>query len=292
MKLEHLKSFLAVRKHLGYTRAGKALFLSQPAVSRHVQKLEDELGVPLFEQIGKTLALTDAGRTLASEAERLLGDLERVSEEVKAHAGPDRGTLRLGASTTPGFYLLPPLLGLFHRRFPAVEISYTVDNSLRIADALLRNEIDLGFVGAQVPHADLRLESVIEDEVVFFTSLTHHLAGRRVSLRSLGQETWVVREKGSATRQLVEERIAREGMKIDQAISLGCPEGVKAVVAGGVGISFLSIHGLREDFKRGRLRQVKVRGFKLKRPIYRVSHVGKHASPVVEAFLRLVRDRF
>src|SRR5438034_10890783 len=111
MTLDHLRSFLAVQKHLGYTRAGKELFLSQPAVSRHVQALEDQLGVTLFEQIGKRLSLTDAGRTLAKEAERLLGDLERVSETVKAHSGADRGTLRLGASTTPGFYLLPALLG-------------------------------------------------------------------------------------------------------------------------------------------------------------------------------------
>lgn len=289
----HLKTFLAVEKHRNYTHAAKELFLSQPAVSRQVRQLEDELGVRLFEQIGKTLSLTDAGRTLSREAKRLLGDMERVAEAVKAHRTAERGTLRLGASTTPGIYLLPPILGTFHRKYPDVELSYTVENSLRIEERILKNELDMGFVGAHLSSQELHLEPVIEDEIVFFASPSHPLAGRRrIQLKSLAKETWVVRERGSATRELLESRLVSSGAKIGRAITLESPEAVKAVVAGGFGFSFLSIHGLRDDIKRGRLKKLSVSGFRLKRPIYYVRHLEKHTSPVIEAFLSLAQATF
>ncbi len=286
-----LQTFLAVQKHLNFTLAAKELYLSQPAVSRQIRKLERELGVRLFEQLGKSISLTAAGRTLEREAEKLLGNIERISEAVKAHSGAARGTLRLGASTTPGFYLLPPLLGRFHQRYPEVELSYIIDNSLRIEEAILRNELDLGFVGAHLAHDDLQMDPVVEDEIVFFASPKHPLARRgRVPLQALAEELWVVREKGSATRQLVEARLSASGVSIGRAITLGCPEAVKAVVAAGLGFSFLSIHGLREDLKGGKLKKLAVTGFKLTRPIFCVRHVGKHTSPAMAAFSNLVSE--
>ncbi|MHC4729076.1 MAG: LysR family transcriptional regulator, partial [Planctomycetota bacterium] len=157
MNPHHLRTFLAVRKHLNYTHAAQDLFLSQPAVSRQVRQLERELGVRLFEQIGKSLHPTDAGETLTREAEKILGALERTAEAVRAHRSAEHGSLRVGASTTPGFYLLPGLLGRFHARYPRVDLRYAVENSLRIEQMIVRNELDLGFVGAHLAHDDLDL---------------------------------------------------------------------------------------------------------------------------------------
>jgi DNA-binding transcriptional LysR family regulator len=289
----HLRTFLAVRDHGSYTQAARALFLSQPAVSRQVHDLEDDLGVRLFDQIGKALFLTDAGRTLAAEAERLLGSIDRAVEAVRAHRGADRGLLRIGASTTPGFYLLPRVLGRFHARHPGVEISYAVDNSLGIEEGILRNGLDVGFVGAPLASRDILLEPFLDDRIVFFSSPAHPLARRRrIDLESLEDEWWVIREQGSATRRLVEEELARSGVKIGKAVTLSCPEAVKAVVAGGFGFSFLSIHGLRDDLKRRRLSMLSVRGFRLERTLYRARHRDKHASPAVEAFLEAARHSF
>ena len=176
MNPHHLRTFLAVRKHLNYTRAAEEVFLTQPAVSRQVRQLEEELGVRLFEQIGKSLHLTDAGETLAVEAEKLLGAMERTAEAVRSHRSAERGSMRIGASTTPGFYLLPDLLAQFHRRFPKVALHYTVENSLRIEQMIVRNELDLGFVGGHLSNEDLDLRPLIEDEIVCFTSPSHHLA--------------------------------------------------------------------------------------------------------------------
>jgi DNA-binding transcriptional LysR family regulator len=241
--------------------------------------------VRLFEQLGKSLHLTDAGRVLASEAEKLLGSIERSAEAVRAVRSVEHGSLRIGASSTPGFYLLPRIVGRFHRRFPGVDIGYAVENSLGIEERILRNELDLGFVGAHLSHADLRLDPVLEDEVVCFAHPSHPLARRaRIDPKDLRGALWVVRERGSATRRLVEAWLAERGVRIERTIELGCPETVKALVAGGVGISAISIHGLRER-SRGRLARLPVAGLRLRRPIYLVRHADKHVSPVMEAFL-------
>ena len=291
MNPSHLRTFLSVAQHLNYTHAAKKLLLSQPAVSRQVRQLEKELGVALFEQIGKSLHLTDPGKTLATEAERMLGDIERVAEAVRAHCGPGHGSLRIGASTTPGFYLVPAVLGRFHAKHPQVELSYTIQNSLQIEEKILKNELDLGFVGASLTNADLHLEPVSQDEIVFFASPSHPLArGRRIELKALEEEMWVIREKGSATRQLLETRLQELGGRVGRAMVLQCPEAVKAVVAGGFGFSFLSAHGLRDDFRRGRLQKLPVSRFRLTRPIYAVHHSQKVVSPVMETFLNWVKS--
>lgn len=279
-----LKTFLAVRRHESYTEAAREEFLTQPAVSRRIRQLETELGVKLFEQLGKALHLTDAGRVLAAEAEKLLGSIERSAEAVRAVRSVEHGSLRIGASTTPGFYLLPPIVGRFHRRFPGVEIGYAIDNSLRIEERILGNELDLGFVGAHLSHEDLRIEPVAEDEIVCFAHGKHPLARvRRVEPRDLRGQLWVVREQGSATRRLVESWLGKRGVRIERAIELGCPEAVKALVGSGVGISAISVNGLRDA--RSRLVRLPVEGMRLRRPVYLVRHMDKHVSPVMEAFL-------
>jgi DNA-binding transcriptional LysR family regulator len=286
-----LRTFLAVRRNRNYTRAAEEVFLTQPAVSRQMRQLEEELGVRLFEQIGKTLHLTDAGETLAVEAEKLLGAMERAAEAVHSHRSPERGSIRIGASTTPGFYLLPDLLGRFHRRFPKVGLQYTVENSLRIEQMLVRNELDLGFVGARLSSEELELTPLVEDEIVCFTSPSHRLAKvRRISPGSLGEELWITREKGSATRLLFEDWLSSQRGGIRNAIELTCPETCKALVAAGIGISFMSLHGLRSEIRTRRIVRIPVTGMPLKRPIYLARHSDKRNSPAMESFLAIVES--
>jgi len=289
MNPNHLRTFLAVRKHRNYTRAAEEVFLTQPAVSRQMRQLEEELGVRLFEQIGKTLHLTDAGETLAVEAEKLLGAMERTAEAVRSHRSAERGSIRIGASTTPGFYLLPDLLGQFHRRFPKVALHYTVENSLRIEQMLVRNELDLGFVGANLSSRELELKPLVEDEIVCFTSPSHRLAKvRRIAPSSLEEEMWIIREKGSATRLLFEDWLLSRKGAIRKSIELTCPETCKALVRAGIGISFMSVHGLRAEIRAKYLVKILVTEMSLKRPIYLAKHSDKRNSPVMESFLAIV----
>ncbi len=289
----HLRTFLAAEKHLNYTRAAEELFLSQPAVSRQIRQLEQDLGLRLFEQIGKSLNLTDAGRTLADEAGKLLGNLERVAEVVRSHLSAQSGRLRIGASTTPGLYLLPPALGRFHATYPDVELHYTIENSLCIEQKILRNELDLGFLGAHPSHDELVAEKLLDDEIVCFANASHRLAKRRrIDATSLAGETWIIRGKGSATRQRFESWLAKAGGTLESIIELQGPEAVKALVAAGVGISFMSIHGLKPEIHRGQFKKLLVTGLQLGRPICLVRHAEKHSSPATEAFLANVRVAF
>jgi LysR family transcriptional regulator, transcriptional activator of the cysJI operon len=289
----HLRTFLAVRKHLNYTRAAEELYLSQPAVSRQIRQLEQKLKTPLFEQIGKSLHLTDAGRTLALEAEKILGAMERAGEVVRAHLSAERGSLRIGASTTPGLYMLPDGMGRFQERFPAVEFHYVVENSSRIEQMIIRNELDLGFVGARLTNDDLLMEPVGYDEIVCFAGPSHRLASRkRIDPRSLDGEIWVMREKGSATRLLIESWLAGIGGRTGRTIELGSPETVKALVAAGIGFSFMSSSGLRDELRAGRFKKLPVSRLNLGRQIYLVRHKDKHTSPAMNAFLEMVKTTF
>lgn len=285
----HLKTFLAVRKYLNYSHAGKELFLSQPAVSRQVRQLENELGVRLFEQIGKTIHLTDAGRTLAAEAERVLGNMERVAEAVAVHRSAATGRLRIGASTTPGFYLLPKVVGQFHRKYPGVEIEFSIANSQRIQDKVLRNEIDLGFIGSVAKSTDIETKAIAHDEIVCFSSPRHSLSKHRKPVpETLRSEICVIREEGSGTRQMYDEWLNRRGIELQRTIKLSCPEAVKALVGAGVGFSFLSIHVLRGELSSGKLRRLPINGFSLERPINLIRHKEKYESPVITEFLKML----
>jgi len=286
----HLRTFLAVRKHLNYTRAAEELFLSQPAVSRQIGQLEQELRIPLFEQIGKRLHLTDAGNTLAREAEKILGAMERAGEVVRAHLSAERGSLRIGASTTPGLYMLPEVMGRFQKRYKTVEFHYAVENSSLIEQKIIGNELDLGFGGARLTNDDLLMEPVGHDEIVCFAGPSHRLAGRkRIDPRSLEREIWVMREKGSATRRLFESWFATIGGRIGRTIEPGSPETVKALVAAGIGFAFMSASGLRDEIRMGRVKKLPVSRLKLGRQIYLVRHKDKHISPAMEAFLEIVK---
>jgi DNA-binding transcriptional LysR family regulator len=286
----HLKTFLVVTKHLNYTRAAEELFLSQPAVSRQIQLLEKNVGVQLFEQIGRSLHLTDAGQALLAEATRLLGDIERIKESVRGHKTAEFGNLRIGASTTPGLYLVPKALGTFHRRHPGVKLSFIIENSTRIEQRIIGNEIDFGFVGARTSNESIRCEQFVQDEIVCFCAPEHPLAKlRSIPPTALEEHLWIMREPGSGTRRLFEKWLAENKVVLRHTMQIDCPEGIKALVAANVGLSFMSSHGLREEIKRGVLVKLAIRGLKLQREIFLVRHRQKMLSPAMSAFLNIAR---
>lgn len=291
MNPEHLRTFLAVCKHRNFTRAAEQRFISQPAVSRQIQQLERGLGVALFEHIGKSLHLTDAGRTLVREARRLLADLDRVAESVAGHQSAATGRLRIGAGTTPGFCLLPPILGRFHQAYPGVELHYTVDNSETIEQKILGNELDLGFVGAPSSNSHILAKPIAEDEIICFTSPTHALASRkRISPKALERETWIVRRRGSATRELFEKWLADAGGVVGATIELGCPEAVRSLVVAGIGFGYMSVLAVAAELRDKRVTRLPVTGLQLRRSILQIRHVDKHVSPVLQVFLSMVDD--
>lgn len=265
--------------------------MSQPAVSRQIKQLESEFGVQLIEQLGKSLRLTKAGQTLALESEMLLGAMERTKEAVQAHSSLEHGSLRIGTSSTPGCYVLPEVLGLFHEKYPDIELKYVSDNSQRVEQMIIDNTLDLGFVGAYLTNDDLILESVMEDEVVCFASPSHHLAGEsRLSLQQISNELCVLRERGSSTRRLFESWLSKEQVRLGKVIEVHSSEAVKNLVSARLGYSFMSIHGLQKEIRDGQLKVLNVKGMPLPRQIYLVHHAKKHFSPIMEAFLEIMKN--
>lgn len=291
MNPELLKTFISASMHNSYTRAAEDRLLSQPAVSRQIKQLERQLGVSLFEKLGKAIQLTDAGRALVPQAAELLGQMDRVVEHVRAVGSTGIGRLRIGASTTPGLYFLPPILGTIHRSYPQLELNYVIENSLSIERRIVRNELDLAFVGERPQEAALVAEQVFDDRVVCFCGVSHELAAkRRIAPSALSDVTWVIREPGSATRQLFERAWKSCGGKIRRTIELCSPEGIKELIAAGIGVSFMSSRGIRRETRDHRIFPLHIDGFQLTRPIYVVRHKEKHASRAMTEFLTAVRD--
>lgn len=283
-----LSTFLAVAEHLNYTRAAEALFITQPAVSRQMQALQRAAGVLLIEQVGKTLALTDAGRAFLREAQRLRGDLARAGEVLQDVRGGSAGRLRIGASTTPGLYIVPSPLGSFLRSRPNVELVFRVANTLAIEEALLRNELDVGFVGGHLAHAELSGEPLVGDEVLVYAAKSHPLArARRVRPEQLVEQTFVMREAGSATRRAFEAWLGSHGLALSRVIELSCPEGIKRLVASGMGLAISSCQGL--PARGGSFKLIQVPGLEIRRRLLVVKHKDKVLSPLVQELVKAVR---
>jgi len=166
-----------------------------------------------------------------------------------------------------------------------------VGNSLNIEEQLVRNELDIGLVGGHLAREGLLLDHVADDRIVCFCAPGHPLAkARRVSITALSREIWVTREKGSATRELFERRWQAAGGSPRRTIELSSPEGIKALVRAGIGVSFLSVYAIAEECARKRLRRLRVPSLELTRPIYLVAHPDKCSSPNVQAFREAIRQ--
>ncbi len=290
MNWDSLKSFQTVARTSSFTKAAEQLMLTQPAVSRQIRQLEQTLGVVLFDRLGHRVELTDAGQELARLSQELLAQADRVVESVRRYGSGVHGRLRIGASTTPGYYMLPSILGRFRRTHPSVELQFKVDNSQAIERDVLHNELDLGLVGVEPEKGALLVEAIADDEIVCFGAADHPLGRRkRVPLGSLEDSTWVVRERGSATRQLFERWLHSTGSEMRRMIELHSPEAIKALVRTGVGVSFMSIHGLKDELRYGHVIRINVGGLRLRRKIYLLLHPDKHISPVLRGFLELCK---
>jgi DNA-binding transcriptional LysR family regulator len=283
-----LATFLAVAEHLNYTRAAKVLFVTQPAVSRQMKALQHSVGVRLVEQVGKHLALTDAGRAFRAEAQRLRGDLARAGEVLDALRAGSLGRLRIGASTTPGLYVLPPVLNAFQLAHPNVEVTLRIADTRSIEEALVRNEIDLGFVGGRVERPELVAKPLVGDEVLAYVARSHPLARRRsIRPEELAEHTFLLPGMGSATRRAFESWLTGQRIRPSRVIEIACPEGMKPLVAAGLGIGINSCRGLAKNGGPA-FKLLAIAGLDLRRQLHAVRHRDKAPSASADELVRSV----
>lgn len=258
MTPEQLITFATVAEHGNISRAAVALHLSQPAVSGQLRLLQDEFGEPLYQRDGRGIRLTAAGEQLLGHAERLRETFAQAHALRDALRGLERGTLRIGASTTPASYLLPYLIAAFHKRYPDVAVTTIDGNTSDIVAALGALDIALveGPAGQDLP-LGTTVTSWREDEIVAIAPKGHPLADGRefVTLDELGAQPLVLREPGSGVRLIVERAFAEHGAPMRAALEIAGVEGVKEAVRAGMGIGFVSAMSIRhEDNALQRLR--------------------------------------
>ncbi len=282
--------FLSVAKHSSFSKAAEELFISQPAVSAQVKELERTHGTPLFYQIGRQTYLTEAGKTLCHYAERAFSLIKEAERALDGLKGVEQGHLIIAASTTPGIYMVPPLLGEFRLLYPGVQCSLDIGSTDYIHSKLLRNEADLGFVGRELEDSLLACEPYKPDRLLVVAAPTHHLVQKEhVEIVDLTREPFIMREPGSATRALAEAELKKLGISLQIAMELGSPEAVKQAVAAGLGLTIASEHSVNWEVASDRLAIVQVNGLSVQRQLYLAYLKGKPVSPAAQAFVDLVK---
>lgn len=293
MTLRQFEVFLAVARARSFRRAADALHLSQPALSQHVRELEGELGTRLFDRLGRTVTLTEAGRLLEEHALRLFATLAGAREAIGELLGLKRGSLLIGGSTTPGIYVLPALIAKFQTRYPGIRVALRIANSRIIEERVRANELDLGVVGGHVLGPGERcLTAGLVDELVLIVPPTHPWARRgSVPPGRLGDERLLMREEGSATRQVTERALDQVGVRFRVAMELDHTEAIKQAAMAGLGVAFVSVHAVEGELASGRLRALRLRGLPIRRHFHVIHHEARALSPAARAFVELLQER-
>lgn len=288
LTLRQFRVFEAVARHLSFSRAAAELHLSQPAVSMQVKGIEAILGLPLTEQMGKKIYLTDAGREVLHASQAITARLDDLQANLAQLRGMDGGRLNIAVTATVSA-IATGILARFRERYPRVAIHLDVSNRESVLGQLAHNRIDLAIMG-QVP-GGLELEATrfMDNPLVVIAPPAHPLARRRkVPLADLAAEPFLVREAGSGTRGAMERFFADRGMALTSGMEMSSNEAIKQAVQAGLGLGILSLQTLEQELELKRLAVLKVEGFPIMRHWYVVHRTDKRLSPVAQAFKAFV----
>jgi len=283
--LHQLEVFAAIAKTGSFTKAADELFLTQPTVSQQMKQLTKAIGVPLYEQIGRRIFLTEAGRAVLQASENISLCLDQLQETIAALQGMKKGHLRLATITT-GKYFVPRLLGLFRQHYPGIKISLQIGNRQQILERLANNQDDLYFIGQPPKDLDINIRHFLDNPLVVIAPRSHPLVKeKKISLDQLMQEPLIMRESGSGTRMAVEEFLAENRLTMNVEMEISNNEAIKQAVYGGLGLSILSIYSLILEGLDGPLAVLDVDGFPIKKHWYIIYPNGKQLSIVAQTFL-------
>ncbi|MBI4206293.1 MAG: LysR family transcriptional regulator [Betaproteobacteria bacterium] len=282
--LRQLRVFGAVARNLNFSRAARELHLTQPAVSMQIKQLEESAGLPLFEQVGKKIFLTEAGRELAHYSRNVTQQLIEAAEALAELKDVNRGRLQLTIISTAK-YFAPKFIAGFCRARPGVTLRLDVCNRETLLGRLSRNETDLVIMGHPPQDMDLTLEPFAPNPHVIIAAPEHPLArARRIPLKRIASEIFLIREPGSGTRRLMERVFGDHGLAVNASMEIGSDETIKQAVMAGMGIGFLSSHTVQLELHARRLVTLDVIGFPVTRSWYLVHRRDKRLSPVARAF--------
>lgn len=290
ISIRQLQVFESVARHLNHSRAAAELFLSQPAVSMQIKQAESAVGMPLFEQIGKKLYLTAAGKELLHYARsmlQLLQEMESVFDEMK---GLERGHLNISVVSTAN-YFMPQLLAKFIHAHPKIQVSLSVANRDAVIKQLTDNIADLAIMGQPPQDADMRAEAFLENPLVVIAAPTHPLAhSKKILPKQLASETFLLREQGSGTRGVVERFFTSHKLALPAHMEMDTNEAIKQSVHAGMGIGIISRHGIELELETKRLIVLNVDHFPIVRHWHIVRRKDKRSSIAAQEFERFLLE--
>jgi LysR family transcriptional regulator, low CO2-responsive transcriptional regulator len=291
LNFHQLYIFYAVASYHSFSRAAEALDITQPAVSIHIQELEKALGASLFHRRSRGLRVTEIGETVFAYAQQIFSLSNKLLETVQEMHGLQTGRLTLGASTTPGEFVLPLAIGQFRRSYPGIQVEMSIANTRSVVQRILNRELDLGMVGdhPQPPSDELEIIDYLVDEIVLVAAPAHPLAQTRpLTLQQVADQGLIVREEGSATRSTAERYFSQMGVRPHIALSLGSNQAVKQAAVAGGGVGVISRLGVTAEVKAGMLIILDVTDWDCRRSLILVRPKDRYLSPAQRAFIQFL----
>jgi len=294
MDLWQLNIFCKVFELKGFSKAGKAVHLSQPTISSHIKDLENHFECKLFDRLGKEATPTKAGELLYKYARKLLVLRDETETAMAEFQGKIKGRLVIGGSTIPGGYILPRLIGAFTTKHPEVTVSLIIGDTEQIIEDTLTGTLELGIVGAESSDNRIRQERLINDEMRLIIPASHKWASKKqINLKMLLNEPFIIREHGSGTLKSINLSLKEKGCSSSEFNIIAEMGSTAAIIQGiksQVGISILSTIAIEEELQTGTLKALPVQGLDLKRGFYLTRHRQRSVSPLCKAFIKFLKS--
>ncbi|MFP3125513.1 LysR family transcriptional regulator [Ectobacillus funiculus] len=287
---QQLDVFVKVVELKNFSLAAKELHMTQPAVSQHIQMLERDMGAKLLERNNKFIRLTHTGDIVYYHAKEILGLYSRMKDLVEDAMHEARGKLLIGASYTFGEYILPHVIARLRDAYPSIQPSITIANTQEIVHLVKSYQLDVGIIEGDLHEPKLHTEPFAKDEMLLFISPKHPLSQKKnVSMRDLQDETWIVREIGSGTREAAEKLFDASQIRPGHMMEFGSNQVIKESVEAGLGITLLSKSAVRKEQKLGTLIALQIDGLPLVRNFSIITKPTKFQPRSVDVFLQLLR---
>ncbi|MBT3175505.1 MAG: LysR family transcriptional regulator [Desulfobacula sp.] len=288
-----LETFCKVVELESFSKAAKATFLAQASVSGRIASLEQKIGVQLLDRLGRKVIPSAAGELLYKHAILLLEMKKTARLEFESFLGMEQGAILIGGSTIPGEYILPGLIGKFHRQYPKISVNLTIADTSKIKNRVLSGELEIGVVGSKSPHPSLLAHKLWEDELVLAVPNRHPWARRRtISLQELRTTPFILREEGSGTLKTLDSFLHAAGIEGTNALQVAArfssSTAIKEGIKSGLGLSILSSKAIDTELNAGLLKSLKVKGLSMNRSFFLIRNKLRIASPSCQAILEFL----
>ncbi len=288
-----LKVFRSVAKNLSFTKAAAELFITQPAITKHIQTLEREYEVRLFNRNGNKVYLTPAGKAMLEYSDKVFNLHSKLEDRLNEYKDSSSGILRLGASTTISQYVIPPILAGFHERYPDVQLTLITGNSEQVAEALIKGDIDLGMVEGKIKSREIKYDRFLKDELVATVRTNNKLKiSGEITIKQLMTLPLVLRERGSGTLEVLEHALKNKKIKLSDfkvQMYLGSTEAIKYYLISDDSIGFISVKAIQRELNAGELKIITIKNFKVPRTFEFICLQGSNPSGITSDFIKFAK---